>query len=130
MLAGPATLRRLADMKLSLQTLTPPLIALACIAVGVVAMLRLAPPGHRTKMDLERLHFEAEAYRRKQGHCAPTLLELVREPELRNLTSRDEWGRVFAYECRSDGTLRIESLGADGKRGGSGADADLVTEAK
>jgi hypothetical protein len=111
-------------VKLSLQALKPILIAAACTGAAVVAFVDIAPPGRVTGMDLSKLRFEAEGYRRNHGHCAATLAELVRAPEVRNLATRDEWGRVFAYECRPDGTALIESLGADGLRGGTGEDRD------
>ena len=79
-----------------------------------------------TGVDLDKLAFEADRYRRRHGHCAASLAELVREPEQRNLTTRDRWGRVFVYECRGDGSALIVSFGADGKRGGTGRDRDLV----
>lgn len=106
------------------------LIPAACIGVGVVAMMHVSPPGRLTSTDLARLKWEADAYRRKQGQCAPTLLELLRAPELRNLTTRDEWGRVFLYECRADGSVLIESLGADGVRGGMGKDTDQTSDGR
>lgn len=112
-------------MKRSLTVLKSLLIPAACIGVAVAAFVAIAPPGRITSMDLAKLKWEAEAYRRKQGHCAATLAELVRAPELRNLATRDQWGRAFSYECRSDGSVLIASLGADGVRGGTGENQDL-----
>lgn len=37
----------------------------------------------------------------------------------------DQWGRRIAYDS-SGGAYRLASLGADGARGGTGADSDLV----
>lgn len=102
------------------------LIPAACIGVAVVGLVAVSPPGGVTQMDLEKLEWEARAYHRKHGHCAAMLAELVRAPELRNLATRDQWGRVFLYECRSDGSMLIESLGADGVRGGTDDDRDLT----
>jgi hypothetical protein len=116
-------------VKLSLSVLKPILISAACIGVAVLALVDIAPPGRITSVDLARLKWEADAYRRKHGRCAATLAELVRAPELRNLTTRDEWGRVFVYGCRSDGTALIESFGADGVRGGTGEHRDLTSDA-
>ena len=114
-------------MKRLLPVLKTLLIPAACIGIAVVAFLDISPPGRITSMDLAKLKFEAEAFRRKHGHCAATLAELVRAPELRNLATRDQWGRVFSYECRSDGSMQIESLGADGVRGGTNEDQDLTS---
>lgn len=113
-------------MKRLLPVLKTLLIPAACIGLAVVAFIDIAPPGRITGMDLAKLKFEARAYRRKQGHCAATLAELVLAPELRNLATRDQWGRVFLYECKSDGSMLIGSLGADGARGGTGEDRDLI----
>jgi hypothetical protein len=115
-------------VKLSLSVLKSILIPAACIGVAVLALIDIAPPGRITSVDLARLKWEADEYRRKHGQCAATLAELVRAPELRNLTTRDEWGRVFAYQCRSDGSALIESLGADGVRGGTGEHRDLTSD--
>lgn len=113
-------------MKRLLPVLKTLLIPAACIGVAVVAFIDIAPPGRITGMDLAKLKFEAKAYRRNRGHCAATLAELVRAPELRNLATRDQWGRVFLYECKSDGSMLIESLGSDGVRGGTGEARDLA----
>jgi Type II secretion system (T2SS), protein G len=115
------------EVKLPVTVFKSLLIPAACIGVAVVAFIDIAPPGRITSMDLAKLKFEAEGYRRKHGHCAATLAELVRAPELRNLATRDRWGRVFSYECRRDGSVLIESLGADGVRGGTGDDQDLTS---
>jgi len=113
-------------MKRLLPVLKSLLIPAACIGIAVVAFIDIAPPGRITSMDLDKLKWEAEAYRRKQGRCAATLAELVRAPEVRNLATRDRWGHVFSYECKTDGSMLIESLGADGVRGGTGEDQDLT----
>jgi Type II secretion system (T2SS), protein G len=105
------------------------LIPAICIGIAVFAMLDIAPAGRLTGTDLARLQWEADEYRRKHGRCAASLAELVRAPELRNLATRDEWGRVFLYECQSDGSARIRSLGADGVPGGAGKDRDQSSDA-
>ena len=114
-------------MTRALSVLKSLVIPAVCIGIAVVAFIDIAPSARITSMDLAKLKWEAEAYRRKQGHCAATLAELVRTPELRNLPTRDQWGRVFSYECKSDGSVLIESLGADGVRGGTGEDRDLTS---
>lgn len=38
----------------------------------------------------------------------------------------DGWGRPLSYQTNSTGTVTLQSLGRDGSRGGSGADADIV----
>jgi general secretion pathway protein G len=42
----------------------------------------------------------------------------------------DPWGRPVVYAADPDGGFHVESLGADGKVGGSGADRDLRSPAK
>ena len=40
----------------------------------------------------------------------------------------DTWGTPLRYEKSGDRAFKITSLGADGKTGGSGVDADIVVE--
>lgn len=114
-------------MKRLLPILKSLLIPAACVGIAAVALVTFAPPRGVTQMDLLGLKSEAEAHRRKHGHCAATLAELLRAPKHRNLATRDQWGRVFSYECKADGSVLIESLGADGVRGGTGEDQDLTS---
>ncbi|MBU6374218.1 MAG: type II secretion system major pseudopilin GspG [Alphaproteobacteria bacterium] len=53
---------------------------------------------------------------------------LWRGPYLEGALPQDPWGRPYVYQPADDLTQRprIESLGADGKPGGSGLNADLV----
>jgi general secretion pathway protein G len=41
----------------------------------------------------------------------------------------DVWGNPLVYEKSDDRTFRIVSLGADGKQGGDGPDADISSDA-
>jgi len=43
----------------------------------------------------------------------------------KNFVPTDGWGRDFAYRFDDDGRYLIISLGADGRTGGDGEDADL-----
>lgn len=57
-----------------------------------------------------------------------TPIENWRGPYLRkNKIPADEWGKPFTYEIPSKHTMGFDlySLGADGKAGGSGDDADI-----
>jgi len=60
--------------------------------------------------------------------AAPEGLEGWIGPYIRNAKSLDDpWGRPLQYEAPSDATSpHVVSLGADGKTGGSGANADIV----
>lgn len=39
---------------------------------------------------------------------------------------KDPWGNAYVLEATDDGDMVVKSLGADGKVGGTGADADIV----
>lgn len=43
----------------------------------------------------------------------------------KNFVPKDSWGRDFVYRFDKDGRFLIESLGADGRPGGDGDNADL-----
>jgi hypothetical protein len=45
---------------------------------------------------------------------------------LREDVPKDAWGRELSYELSTDTGFRLASLGADGKTGGDGANADIV----
>lgn len=53
---------------------------------------------------------------------------LWRGPYLEGALPQDPWGRAYVYQPSEDLTLRprIESLGADGKPGGTGLSADIA----
>jgi hypothetical protein len=84
--------------------------------------------------DTRRLHlaFTANAlelYRRRQGHLprfSPVDLALVEDRELED-EPLEHWGRPFVIAPIASG-LRVTSLGADGKPGGSGDDAGLSVD--
>jgi general secretion pathway protein G len=39
----------------------------------------------------------------------------------------DPWGRKLLYDINDQGVATVTSLGADGRKGGKGADLDLIT---
>ncbi|QDU65575.1 type II secretion system protein GspG [Engelhardtia mirabilis] len=58
---------------------------------------------------------------------APLLEMLTAARNVRSGRLLDPWGRPWQYRSDVSGeTVRVESLGADGKAGGSGEDADLI----
>ena len=57
-----------------------------------------------------------------------TPTEKLPEPPLANVPT-DPWGRPFQYNCPgSNGPYEVMCLGADGREGGEGADADVTSE--
>ncbi len=95
-----------------------------------------------TRIQLETLSSTVEAFHLDTGRF-PTQAEglqvLVENPEKapiknwrgpylkKNKVPNDEWGNAFIYEIPSKHKMPFDiySLGADGKPGGSGDDADL-----
>lgn len=61
---------------------------------------------------------------------APTSADSWAGPYLRgDKQIIDPWGHPLVYKAESDGKpYRLESLGADGKEGGTGVDQDIVAE--
>jgi len=62
----------------------------------------------------------------KQHRALPQSLDLIPNKEGRWDRITDGWGRRLLYRTNSDGTITLTSLGADGRPGGEGEDADLV----
>lgn len=87
----------------------------------------------RARITSRRLRFlagAAEMYRAGQRRYPDALADLPagvekRFADLVRGALDDAWGRAIAYEVR-DGDFVLTSLGADGRPGGQGADADVV----
>jgi hypothetical protein len=56
----------------------------------------------------------------------PDSLKAVVDSKLRENIPKDAWGREFSYELSAEHGFMLKSLGADGKAGGAGGDADIV----
>lgn len=108
-------------------------VALASTALLALGLWRLsaprpAPPPptssevvHRQIAAIETL---ALAYRKRTGHL-PDAAAWRMSVETADSNLRDPWGRPYRYTA--DGNrFSVETLGADGQAGGSGADADVI----
>jgi general secretion pathway protein G len=128
-------------------TLTEMLVVIAIIGLlAAVLTPMIAGQLGRARVKAARLQVEnvstaVEMFRSDVGRY-PTAQEglngLVRAPDgldgwigpyIRNAKSLDDpWGRALKYQAPSDtAPPRVLSLGADGKPGGTGADADIVS---
>jgi len=119
------------------------IIAMLAALVGPRVMGALSSAKIKaTKIQIETLSATVEAFQLDTGRF-PTQAEglqvLVENPEKapikswrgpylkKNKVPADEWGNAFIYEIPSRHKMPfdIHSLGADGKPGGTGDDADL-----
>jgi len=90
-----------------------------------------------TKRSMSRVVTALESYKRICGAYPDTESGLVpleagmtcggrHHGALLKPISKDAWGRFFAYESNGT-TFTLTSFGRDGKEGGEGPDADIVT---
>jgi general secretion pathway protein G len=120
-------------MKATLRTMPALLVALV-IAAGAMAQ----DPAPITQSDRGKINTTRETMRALaqdlrahmqagDGDYPAELKGLV--PNIRESLPKDAWGNEFAYEVINTGgesDYRLSSLGADGKKGGAGAAADIV----
>ena len=66
-------------------------------------------------------------YYRGLNDKIPTTRELVAARFLDDAVARDPWGRDYRIELK-DGIVVVSTLGADGKLGGIGDDADVSSQ--
>ena len=87
-------------------------------------------------VDMGQIAIAVMLYYEFTGDRPATLKDLVEKPKEAEFwpeggylkggaVPKDPWGRDYLYEPGSDRTPGIKCLGADGKKGGSGDDADL-----
>jgi general secretion pathway protein G len=91
------------------------------------------------ELQIETVSAALEAFRQDAGRyplCSEGLDALIKAPAdgvrwmgpyVRNeKTLKDPWGRSFEFKCDASGAfVEIATLGADGKPGGKGVDADF-----
>ena len=113
-------------------------LILGIIASVVVANIGNKPDPAKAKLtvaQIKMLRAEAELFKADHNRYPASLEELVRRPadidpkqwhEYRSEVPLDGWSRPFRYQQPgARGPFDIVSLGADGKAGGEGVDADL-----
>ena len=84
-------------------------------------------PQRRAREILVQLARIVERYRAAKHDVPGSLAELV--PGWLEKEPLDPWGRTVVYQRKAVGSgYRLACLGADGKPGGSGDDADLVVD--
>lgn len=128
-------------------TLVELLVVIVIIGLlATIVVINVMPLGDRArstkaKADIETLSTGLEAYRLSMGTYPSTeqgLQALVMPPAglsdpsayqqggyIRKL-EKDPWGRPYLYAAPGQhGAFDVWSLGADGKEGGTGADADI-----
>ena len=117
-------------------------VAVLLIALLTLPNLLLRRPSHdehgRDKANLAMLCSVIDQFRLDCGRYptdseglsalreAPKGLEGWHGPYLQKMPPLDTWGRPYFYEAKGRTGYVIELLGADGRPGGEGDDADIV----
>ena len=93
-----------------------------------VAHLRFAPmsPQMTTSYALRATAQRIQAYMQKHRAAPPSLSALPILDDEAFQAALDGWGCKLRYSIDPQGVITLISLGADGKPGGEGADADLT----
>ncbi|HXN48789.1 MAG TPA: type II secretion system protein GspG [Bryobacteraceae bacterium] len=103
-----------------------PAIALTLpLLVVLPIFLDRVTPAELTRNDIARTLSRIERYAKQHGSLPPSLDGLPTQEGSRDKIT-DEWGRRLLYDTNSDGTITLASLGADGRAGGAGEDADAI----
>lgn len=86
---------------------------------------------------ISRISMSVESFYLDTGNTPSSLEDLVNEPPnangwngpyIRNSLLNDPWGRPYEYRYPGEhGDFDIQSLGADGQRGGEGNNADITS---
>jgi general secretion pathway protein G len=86
---------------------------------------------------ISRISMSVESYYLDTGNTPSSLEELVNQPSgtsgwngpyIKNSLLKDPWGRPYTFTAPGEhGDFDIESLGADGQRGGEGKNADITS---
>lgn len=84
-----------------------------------------AAKNRKALADLRSLGTAIDQYRLDNAGNYPASLEALTQG---GATPTDPWGNAYVYEIDGTGKMRLFSLGADGKRGGDGANADIAVD--
>jgi hypothetical protein len=98
------------------------LIVLMCFAPFLANGI---PPRAKTYGRLAVLRRAIVLYRREHRKL-PTSLNLLPLVDGKKPKTVDGWDTPIVLQLGVDGSISLISLGADGKRGGSGVDADII----
>lgn len=101
-------------------------LALTAVMIKHDNLTRTDAPVARARADIINLESMSRQYMRVTGFLPEEDRGLSALVEARMLTElpKDPWGNPYGYEIL-DGKARVHSLGADGKPGGEGLDADV-----
>ena len=120
--------------------LTLPLVAIAAFVLGGATVLagvavqrhslRPAPERAQVLADIAVMHEALEAFANNNARTYPDTLDLLVTPDTnghrylnKTRIPKDPWGRDYIYCGKKD--PRVMTLGADGKPGGTGENADV-----
>ena len=120
-------------------------IMIVLIIVGVIMATfgsRLLGAGDKAKADLTRISMtqlkqDIEQFQLRYNSLPSSLDDLVKcnqltgnacTPITKEASLMDAWGTKFQYRAGSGRSYSIKSLGADGRDGGEGVNADLTLE--
>jgi general secretion pathway protein G len=120
-------------------------IMIVLIIVGVIMATfgsRLLGAGDKAKADLTRISMtqlkqDIEQFQLRYNSLPSTLDDLTKcnqltgtacTPITKDASLMDAWGTKFQYRAGSGRAYSIKSLGADGRDGGDGVNADLTLE--
>lgn len=96
------------------------------IGAGVaLSLTRFATPEEITNTAIVETAYRIHLYARAHGTLPTTLDELPERANHANSTT-DGWGRELHFGFDSDGVITLQSLGRDGRLGGTGANRDTT----
>jgi len=105
------------------------LLILMGVCVPIVGMLFLLadtmPPQAVTDDAMEETFWRIHLYMERHRKVPPSLAVLPKREGYAN-SIIDAWGRELCYTIDDQGVIALSSLGADGKPGGMGLNADVV----
>ena len=101
------------------------LVAVVCCSGCRTCHFATIPPYDMTVTRMGGAGVRIQDFVAREGHMPKSLSELPVEPN-RDCATTDGWGRPLAWSHDPTvGKFTISSLGRDGKRGGTGDDADI-----
>jgi len=98
---------------------------LSCAVAGSLLLADVIPPDALTITRMEVMRTAGERLR-SRGVVCPSSASALSEASSKRPEPTDGWGRPIRLTCEPGGAVTLESLGADGRRGGEGMDRDLA----